>query len=305
LAAEGGEHVLASEGGCGRGQSVRTCQPVEHLGHRPLRQLLVAVAGPAGHRPDQGVRVQAALGRLRPPPPVQGVRRFLLLGLAGGMDGPLDQPRCPLTSVRLQPLNLQVDLVGPLGEGPQQLTGHALEFAVAVAVGRRPLHPKDPDQLALVGGPVDGVRSQPMPVQVPAVQGCPASVRALDPVGHHQVGVQQRVAFAAGAVVEPDRQQPLSGHMLMSAVAAAGPQVLVQVGGGLGHAGVVGSQHRPAGGRIAEAVEDRDALGRSQDHVERWDGVAAVRAAEELAGVGVAALEHAPEARRGCFALQP
>jgi hypothetical protein len=29
-----------------------------------------------------------------------------------------------------------------------------------------------------------------------------------------------------------------------------------------------------------------------------------MRAAEQLAAVGVAALEHAPEARRGCFALQ-
>jgi hypothetical protein len=30
-------------------------------------------------------------------------------------------------------------------------------------------------------------------------------------------------------VVEADRQQPLSGHVLVSAVAAAGAQVLVQV----------------------------------------------------------------------------
>jgi hypothetical protein len=88
-------------------------------------------------------------------------------------------------------------------------------------------------------------------------------------------------------------------------VAAAGPEVLVQVGGGLGHAGVMGGQHRPAGGRVAQAVQDRNALGRAQDHVEGGDGVAAVGAAEELAGVGVAALEHAPEPRRRCFALQP
>jgi hypothetical protein len=37
------------------------------------------------------------------------------------------------------------------------------------------------------------------------------------------VGVQQRIAFAAGAVVEADGQQPLSGHVLDTAVAAAGP----------------------------------------------------------------------------------
>jgi hypothetical protein len=57
-------------------------------------------------------------------------------------------------------------------------------------------------------------------------------------------------------VVEPDRQQPLAVHMLMAAMAAAGPKVVVQVGGGLGHPGVVGGQHRLAGRRIPQAVED-------------------------------------------------
>jgi hypothetical protein len=35
-------------------------------------------------------------------------------------------------------------------------------------------------------------------------------------------------------VVEPDRQQPLAGHMLDTAVAAAGAQVLVEVPDRLG-----------------------------------------------------------------------
>jgi len=99
------------------------------------------------------------------------------------------------------------------------------------------------------------------------------------------MGVQLRVTFAAGAVVEADRQQPLSGHVLVSTVATTSPQVVVQVGGGLGHAGVVGGQHRPAGRRIPEAVEDRDALGRPQGHVEGGHGVAAVRAAQQLTRV--------------------
>jgi hypothetical protein len=101
------------------------------------------------------------------------------------------------------------------------------------------------------------------------------------------------VAFPAGAVVEHDRQQPLAVHMLVAAMAAAGAQVVIQVGGGLGYAGVVAGQHRPAGRGIAEAVEDRDALGGAQDDVEGGHGVAAVRAAEQLPGAGVAALEHA------------
>ena len=73
-------------------------QPLEHRGHRPLGQDLVAVACPAGHLAQQGVRVVALLGRLRPPPSIQCVRGLVVFGLASGMDGPLDQPRgrvCP------------------------------------------------------------------------------------------------------------------------------------------------------------------------------------------------------------------
>jgi hypothetical protein len=95
-----------------------------------------------------------------------------------------------------------------------------------------------------------------MPVQVASVQSCPASVRALDAVGHHQVGVQQRVALPGRPVVEPDRQQPLPLEMLDTAVAAAGSQVSVQVGNRLGQPGVMRLEHRPAGGRIPEAVQD-------------------------------------------------
>jgi hypothetical protein len=60
-----------------------------------------------------------------------------------------------------------------------------------------------------------------MPVQIPAIQGGPASVRPLDTVGHHQMGVQQRVAFSGRPVVEPDGQHALSGHMLDTTVATA------------------------------------------------------------------------------------
>jgi hypothetical protein len=106
-------------------------------------------------------------------------------------------------------------------------------------------------------------------------------------------------------VVEPDRQHALSGHVLDTAVAAAGSQVLVQVGHRLSQPGMVGGQHRPAGGRVAQAVEDRDALGRPQDHVKTRHRVMAVGAAQQLARRGVAAFEHGLEPHRGCFALQP
>jgi hypothetical protein len=169
LAAQGGDHLLGREGGRGRGQPSRTGQPVKHLGHRPLGQLPILVQCPTGHLPDQGIRVHAPLGRLRPPPSIQGVQGLVLLGLAGGVDGPLDQPRGPLPPVCLHPYDFQVDLVGPLGEQPDQLLGQALQLAVAVAICCRPRHPEGSGQLPLVGSPVDGVGGQPMPIQVPSV----------------------------------------------------------------------------------------------------------------------------------------
>jgi hypothetical protein len=119
------------------------------------------------------------------------------------------------------------------------------------------------------------------------------------------MGVQQRIAFSGRPVVEADRQQPPAGHVLDTAMAAADPEVLIQVADRLGHAGVMGSQHRPASGRVTQPVEDRDALGRPQDHVERRDGVAAMGAAQQLPCRGVPALEHGLEPSRRCFALQP
>src|SRR5215213_1343596 len=77
-----------------------------------------------------------------------------------------------------------------------------------------------------------------------------------------------------------------AGHVLHTPVAAAGTNLLVQVGDRLPDAGVVGLEDGSAGRRITEPVEDRDALGRAQDHVEGWHGPLAVEAAEQLAGVG-------------------
>ena len=106
-------------------------------------------------------------------------------------------------------------------------------------------------------------------------------------------------------MVEPDRQHPLAGHMLDTAMSTAGAQVLVQVADRLGQPGVMGGQHRPSNCGVPQAVEDRDALGRPQHHVEGGDGVAAVRTAKEFAGVRVAALEHGLELGHRCFAPQP
>jgi len=112
------------------------------------------------------------------------------------------------------------------------------------------------------------------------------------------MSVQKRIALAGRPVVEPDGQDPLSGHVLDTTVAAAGAQVLVQVADRLGQPSMMRRQDRPAGGRIPQAVEDRDALGRPQDHVEGGYGALAMRAAQQLAGVRVAALEHGLEPGR-------
>jgi hypothetical protein len=98
-------------------------------------------------------------------------------------------------------------------------------------------------------------------------------------------------------VVEPHRQQPPTLDMLDTTVAAAAPKVSVQVGDRLGDTSVMRGQHRPARRRIAQAIEDGHALGRTQHNIERGHSVAAVGAAEELAALGMAALEHPLEPR--------
>jgi hypothetical protein len=105
-------------------------------------------------------------------------------------------------------------------------------------------------------------------------------------------------------VVEPDRQQSLSGHVLDTTMAAAGAQVLIQVAHRLSDTDVMGRKHRPSGGWVAQAVQDRHALGRPQHHIKGRHGVAAMGTAEQLAGRGVAALEHGLEPGHRCFALQ-
>jgi len=88
-------------------------------------------------------------------------------------------------------------------------------------------------------------------------------------------------------------------------MATAGPKVLVQIADRLGQPSMMGGQHRPAGCWVAQAVEDRHALGRPQDQVKGRDGVAAMGTAQQLTRRWVLALEHGLEPGRRCFALQP
>jgi hypothetical protein len=163
-------------------------QPLEHRGHRPLGQDLVAVACPAGHLAQQGVRVVALLGRLRPPPSIQGVRGLVVFGLASGMDGPLDQPRGPLPPPR-PPAAPPPGQSGPFAwspAGPGPRAGPP-----APGSRRRPLLSTRPRASGTAGAGSWPDRWHRRPADAdtgPAVQRCPAAVRPLDPVGHHQVG---------------------------------------------------------------------------------------------------------------------
>ena len=62
-------------------------------------------------------------------------------------------------------------------------------------------------------------------------------------------------------------QYLLSGHVLDTAMTAAGAQVLVQVGDRLGQPGMMRPEHRTAGGRAAQA--DVDILVRSDRQLSR------------------------------------
>jgi hypothetical protein len=68
--------------------------------------------------------------------------------------------------------------------------------------------------------------------------------------------MQQRITLSGRPMVEADRQQPLAGHVLDTAVSAAGPQVLVQVADRLGQPGVMRPKDRPSGGWVTQAVQD-------------------------------------------------
>ena len=77
---------------------------------------------------------------------------------------------------------------------------------------------------------------------------------------------------------------------------------------------MVGVQHLRGDLRIAEPIRQRHALGRSQHQIKRRHAMVAVRPAEELAGVRMAAVEDAHErlgtsdpivAKRGSATAKP
>ncbi len=238
------------------------------------------------------------LGGFVAPPLGQRGGRLVLLGLPGGLYYPLDQLGGPQPTLGLESLHLAIDRIRPLGEHPQQVLWHAGQLAVAPPVRLAPGDPKRPCQGALVGAPVDRIRRHPVPVQVATIQRRPATIRTPDTVRNDHVGVQQRIACPRGPMVEPDRQQAVAGHMVAASMAAAGADVLLEVAERFGGRLVVGVQHMGGDLGVAQAVQQRHALGRPQHHIEGRYAPLAVAAAKQLACLGVAAVEH-PHERLG------
>jgi hypothetical protein len=298
LRAERGDYVLAGERGRLRRQPLGAGELLEDLANVRVRSGVAdrsdlgrAAKDVAQQRRD----IDVVLGSFGAPPLGQGSGRLVLLGLPGRVHHPLDQLRRADPTVRLQAFDLGIDRVGALGEHPHQLLGDARELAVAVGVRSGPRHLKRPRQRPLVGAPVDRVGRQPMAVQVATIKRRPATIRPLHPVGHDHVGVQQRVARPRRAVVKPDRDQPPTRDVVAAAMAASGADMFFQVAERLGGRLLVRGQHLGGDVGVAQAVQQRHALGRAEDHVEGGHAAVAVRAAEQLAGVGVAAVEDAHE----------
>jgi site-specific DNA recombinase len=243
---------------------------------------------------------------LRPPPSIQGVRGLVVFGLAGGMDSPLDQPGGPLPPRGLEPLHLQVNLVGPFawrssGPAPRAsqpargcrgypLVSTPLRVSGRARVGRWPgrwrRRPADAGT-----GPGRPMLSSGRPVPRfgwPLLGGCAAA-------GHPPGTSDGRTRLLAA----PDRTH--AGHRH----GRVGPPGVRPGRRPPRGPSVMGGQHRLASGRVAQAVEDRDALGRPQDHIEGRHGVAAMLAAQQLTRRRVPALKHGLELGHGCFAVQP
>ena len=109
------------------------------------------------------------------------------------------------------------------------------------------------------------------------------------------MGVRQWIALTRSAMIEPDHQQAPAAHLLVPAMAAARAHLRVQIGDRSGHAFVVSAHHGPALGITTERVQHADVLDRPQHQIPARYGVLAVGTAQQLPGLGVAALEDPSE----------
>jgi hypothetical protein len=148
-------------------------------------------------------------------------------------------------------------------------------------------HSEAAGQLVLVGGPVHRIGGGAVVEQVAGVQRAPLPVRPSGAVGDDQIGVQQRIPRAARAVGEADRQQPRPLHMVGTMPPGARADLLIEVGDGGAHAGLVRLGDRRAGALITKGVEDRHVLVRAEHQIPRRHRIGPGRAAKLLTRPGV------------------
>jgi hypothetical protein len=120
------------------------------------------------------------------------------------------------------------------------------------------------------------------------------------------VSVQQRIAGAAGPVLEGRRHQPASVFLPFARVPAADHRrMALQVVQRRGDRLFVGGTDLRGGLEAAEAVQQAHALWRAEGEVEPGDALAAGRAAQPLGREGMGAGEHAVQAFLGDHSGQP
>jgi hypothetical protein len=110
-------------------------------------------------------------------------------------------------------------------------------------------------------------------------------VEALHAIQDHHVGVEQRVARTRGPVLEGRADEAVAGNLHCAAGAAPGAARLpLEVAERLGQRGFVAGGKRVGEGGVAEAVENADALGRLEGHVEAGHRARSERTADLLLG---------------------
>ena len=165
-------------------------------------------------------------------------------------------------------LELGLDLGAAAAERPPDRGGDPIDLGHAVTYGG-PFDAEATGELDAQLGLIEEAAGAGMGVEAPGVEGGPAAVRAAGHVRHEDVGVQLRVAGAAGAVPEARRDESVAEHRDRAALAAAAE------GGVAFHVvqrGVDGGLMRLARGSrdvlVAEAEEQADTLGGRERQIE-------------------------------------
>lgn len=180
-----------------------------------------------------------------------------------------------------------LDLIAALAELVDHAGGHARDVGPAVA-DRAPADAEARAQKVAEVGLVEVSAGKGVLVERATVERPPGVERREREVGDHDVGVEQRVAGAAGAVVEGGGDHAVGQDLLALAAPVSG--LALEVRDHLVDGFPVGLADRRSLGVVAERPEDRHALGRPEREVEAGAGLRRV----VVGGVPVHLLEPEP-----------